>query len=536
MNTLETSIRRHFPFPKFNDGQFELIQDALTALISGKRHVIIEAPTGIGKSAVATTIHRVMKERNRMFRTGIITATKGLQDQYVSDDTSIVSLMGRTNYACPQQVGPYGSGKCKQLQSEQLCNKKIICPYFKAREKWRFQADLRITNMAFQITAPVDLIGDTETRTNLVIIDECHVVDEQLVNNAKLIVNIAAMQHIEKVAGKGFVGYFTEFINEFLDHSNGEVLVPSTDMKTVAVGLADRIASKVTELRTKAESLTGTAEAAILGVVDELEQISDALTSFHTANGEWIVNEFAYANLVELQPVYAYQVVDRGLYEKADQFIHMSATICGEAEYMRNMGIKSKDAAFIAVKNPIPKEQRLILGMNLMNVSKDFDRVRLATFVDKIIKRHPNQNGVIHTVSFKLAEEIKEFSENADRMIISNDREEIMRFLASPTGNIVLSPSVEEGYDFKGDLARWQIIAKVPFEFLGSKWVKLNADRSSEWYSRKAIVRTVQAAGRAVRGVDDYATTYVIDDNFKRLVGRNQHLVPTWFNDALTMR
>ncbi len=535
MSNIDTLIKQHFPFKSFNEGQYDLILRSISALLDGKRHVIIEAPTGIGKSAVATTIHRVLKSYNPGFRTTIITATKGLQEQYVEDDDEIITLMGRANYKCPQAVGPYGSAKCKQLVGEQLCNKKVVCPYFKARERWRFDAHLRITNMAFQITAPHTLIGEDESRSDLLVIDECHVVDEQLVDNAKLIVDMASLSHLDKVAGKGFSGYFAEFINAFVDHSNGEVLTPSNDMKIAAVNLTSRLSVKIEELRSKAAGLVGAAESAVLTAIDELDQIYTSLSDFHTAAGEWIVNEFAYSTKVEVQPVYAYQVVRNGLYNKSSQFIHMSATICGEDEYMRNMGIDPSEAEFIRAKNPIPKEQRVVLGMNLMKVSQDYDRVRLAMFVDKIIKRHPNQNGVIHTVSFKLAEEIKEFSEFADRMIVSNNRDEIMEYLAS-TNSIVLSPSVEEGYDFKGDLARWQIIAKVPFEYLGSPWVKLNADRSKEWYARKAIVRTVQAAGRAVRGPDDFATTYIIDDNFKRLIERNDKLVPPWFKEALTMR
>lgn len=65
---------------------------------------------------------------------------------------------------------------------------------------------------------------------------------------------------------------------------------------------------------------------------------------------------------------------------------------------------------------------------------------------------------------------------------------------------------------------------------------ELNADRDPKWYARKAVVRLVQAAGRAVRGMDDYATTYVIDSNFSRLYLENRELFPAWFQDAVKMR
>ena len=40
------------------------------------------------------------------------------------------------------------------------------------------------------------------------------------------------------------------------------------------------------------------------------------LNDFILNNGEWIVDEFAFAKKLVLAPVYAHQVANRGLYEK----------------------------------------------------------------------------------------------------------------------------------------------------------------------------------------------------------------------------
>ena len=86
--------KKHFPFDTPNPGQLEAVCWAVTEFLAGKKHVVIGAPTGIGKSAIATTIHRVLEEiknpgRGMPWRTTIITATKGLQDQYVDMDRMI---------------------------------------------------------------------------------------------------------------------------------------------------------------------------------------------------------------------------------------------------------------------------------------------------------------------------------------------------------------------------------------------------------------------------------------------------------------
>lgn len=535
MKNLEDLIKRHFPFDTFNPGQYEAIDRTVRALTSGKKHIILEAPTGIGKSAIATTVHRVLRELDTTHRTTIITATKGLQDQYQNDDPNIQSLMGRSNYNCPFGVGPYNSAKCKQTQGSGQCTKATICPYFKTRERWRNQADLRLTNAAFHITAPASLIGEDETRADLLVIDECHVIDEQLVDHATLVIDVADLSHVETVAGKAFSGLFASFINVFMDYESGSVIVPDSTMKEAAEKLVSSIEAKIEELTKKMET-AGVGKESISTAIDEMSQYDADLHNFCTSDGEWIINEFSYATKLVLKPVYAHQVVQRGLYEKVDKFIHMSATICGHTEYMRNLGINPAEAECILVANPIDKSQRIVHCLNAIKVSQDFDRERLANIVDKVVARHKDTNGIIHTVSFALANDIVNRSSYKKRMLVSNNREEILDHLKKTPGNIVVSPSVEEGYDFKGDLARWQIIAKVPFEYLGDSWIKLNANRSSKWYARKAIVRIVQATGRAVRGVNDYATTYILDSNFERLLKQNRELFPTWYLESLEMR
>jgi ATP-dependent DNA helicase DinG len=509
-------IDTHFPFKTYNPGQKEAIEFAVKHLLAGK-------------SAIATTVHRVLKTVNASHRTAIVTATKGLQEQYLRDDRHIISLKGRQNYPCNKKTPHYGSAACKTLCAVGGCIPTKYCDYVKAREEWRLEADLRLTNTSFQIKAPASLIGEEDSRVNLTIIDECHEIDEQLVDHAALTIDVSQMAAIEKAAGKNFTGRFAAFINEFSEMDEGYYFVPDEVVMKNATDLIDALYTKADELEKKSKEH---GHGSLMAADDDLKTWISDLSRFAFSGGEWIIEEFAYAQRLVLTPVYANQVVENGLYSKCDQFIHMSATICGFDEYMKTMGIDPATAVVIDAHNPIPVEQRPVYAMNAMKVSGSYDKEKLAALVDKIIDRHGDDNGVIHTVSFQLAKDLRENSRHKRRMVISNDRDEILSLLKKK-GVILLSPSVEAGYDFKGDMARWQILAKVPFAFLGSHYIKLNMDRDAKWYARKAVVRLVQAAGRAVRGVDDYATTYVIDSNFDRLYSNNPELFPSWFREAV---
>ena len=69
------------------------------------KYVILEAPTGTGKSWVASTLALWKKDVT------ILTSQKGLQDQYESDFPFVKTVRGRDNYDCIQLLN---QEKCSQ--------------------------------------------------------------------------------------------------------------------------------------------------------------------------------------------------------------------------------------------------------------------------------------------------------------------------------------------------------------------------------------------------------------------------------------
>lgn len=115
----------------------------------------------------------------------------------------------------------------------------------------------------------------------------------------------------------------------------------------------------------------------------------------------------------------------------------------------------------------------------------------------------------------------------------SNGRDTaIDRFINSDDG-ILVSPSVHTGLDFRDDLARWQIIVKVPYASLGDEVIRRRAETDRDWYIQDAIVKIVQAYGRIVRNENDYGRTYILDSEFYRLLMSYRNMFPKWFLDAV---
>jgi len=88
------SYDRYFPFPQIRKEQSQAIEFALDSYESGKKYVILELGTGVGKSATGLTISRymeahaepILKEDNEVL-TGayVVTTQKILQAQYLND-------------------------------------------------------------------------------------------------------------------------------------------------------------------------------------------------------------------------------------------------------------------------------------------------------------------------------------------------------------------------------------------------------------------------------------------------------------------
>ena len=108
-------IDDHFPMAEYREGQREAIEFAAKAFNDGKRIVILECPTGSGKSPVGLTLMDMVQTSY------YLTITKVLQDQLIRDfgdspTTHIdqkrkqaVELKGRNAYPCTF-YGRYGQG------------------------------------------------------------------------------------------------------------------------------------------------------------------------------------------------------------------------------------------------------------------------------------------------------------------------------------------------------------------------------------------------------------------------------------------
>lgn len=541
MSKILDSIDKHFPFKEFNPGQKDAILQCVESVMAGKRHTVLSCPTGVGKSVIAMTVHNVLNEiySRGDFSSVILATTKGLQDQYNMDFArELVDLKGKTNYFCHHNIFEgYNSPRCIEKVMSQECSPDR-CEYVFARDKWSRHNGAKTTNSALMIASkniiPIDNPED------LCIIDECHEIDKVLISQSTIKFNIddypAVIKHYPDFKDE-YYNFILTMMAYFPDSAGFTV---ADALKTDEARTLDRFTHIVSSAHTTVSA--GLREVSkknykfvliqrdLADLLDKLDYMKNKMYN----DLEWIMNIDEEGSVI-LVPIRSSGVLSElKLFRKAKQFIHMSATIGGIDTYCKNLGIDKSEITYIDIDNPIPIESRQIYLSNLIKINRYTEPSEIVNAIVPIIESNTG-NGIIHTVSFKLAWDILKNSppDIKRRILISNNRKEILDTLERGKNKIILSPSVETGYDFKDDLARWQIIAKVPFLNLGDNYVTVRKDKNNDWYTREAVLRLVQSCGRIVRGLNDYGNTYIIDENVLRLITDNTEMFPDWWLNAL---
>lgn len=116
----------------------------------------------------------------------------------------------------------------------------------------------------------------------------------------------------------------------------------------------------------------------------------------------------------------------------------------------------------------------------------------------------------------------------------SENRAEILKiFMETNEPKVLVTPSMTEGVDLKDDLARFVVIVKLPYMYLGDKQIKKRMEIDPEWYRWKTALTLIQAAGRGVRHEKDFCTIYIMDSQFGYFLKQNMKFFPKYFVDAI---
>ena len=529
------SLKGHYP----RNSQIKLINKINWAIGEGYKYIILEAGTGIGKSAIATTLANMYEDSY------ILTMTKQLQEQYLDDfGDMLVEIKGRGNYKCNYK------GNCDFcIKAEYNLRKCSDCEYNQAFKK-AVEAKNVITNYDYLYYAGVanPLLDSRE----LLILDEAHNLERKMLMLSSSELN---REYISTKFGIDIfepLMYGTKSINELKRNPD------------YWIELCDDL---IKECKKRIKKIEGDADKSVQVTLDEFESNPSKYSNFdyiEKQNLEQDMKSFAsislglsYKELIidlpdkksilnnamdisaEFKP---YSVLDdtQNLLKLGNVCIFLTGTLGSKDKFCEWNNInpdetykKKKKSPFDVAKRPIYVDFVGRMSGFRRGIPK-WKNKRAINKIKEILDMHKNEKGVIHTSSneqaFWIIDQLREYNL---MFVGGEDRNRTLKEFAESKENIILiGASIKDGVDFKGDLCRFQIVFKVPYPQLNEQ-VKYRRDLDPKWFYYQTVMALMQAYGRGIRDSDDYCVMYIIDSSFKQLFDYNRGFFNEYFAEAI---
>jgi Rad3-related DNA helicase len=535
---------QQFPHKHIRDQQSEAIEFALSEHINnGKKFIIIEAGTGVGKSAVGLTIARYLSQTPSTKGSNpsgayFLTTQKILQEQYVKDfggfSGPMKSIKSSTNYTCSFNKKTSCGEGLRALRTAEKGSKfwkacTFNCVYRVAKDGF-LKSPEGVTNFPYFL-AETQYAGKLTPRQVLVI-DEAHNVDSELSKFVEVTIsNRFCKSFLNLEIPKGYTtAKYVAWIKEMYIPVIAGKLKHLEQMLERYIGLKEKIRSgEFASIAKKFE------------IMDKhVCKVRRFLELYNSEN--WVMNEIVAGGRagrkIEFKPIDVAPFANEMLYQFGDIVILMSATILDKDAFIECIGVPPEDCAFLSLQSPFPAENRPVVysGIGKMS-SKSIDETlpRMVEAVKAILAQHKSEKGIIHCHSYKVANYIKRNIRNSRLLLHNSDNREAVleKHLKGTKPTVLISPSMTEGVDLKGDLSRFQIICKVPYPYLGDKLVRKKMNKWKWWYPLQTAKTIVQATGRSVRSKEDTAVTYILDSDFEMFYNRNSSMFPLGFKESL---
>ena len=510
---------------------------------------LLNLPVGSGKSHLALMIADwYRKNVTKMSRVDIITNSKILQDQYADTYESIADLKGKDNYECESY-----SCSCAQGGEFNRLNKTSCesCPYSFARENY-ISGGISLTNFYLYILYAIYNPKLMENRgARVLIVDEAHDFDDVMSDfiSIKITDNVVKKfkfsNEYDILKKLKSVNSISDYV-EFLKFLNGEIITTTEDMERGMSSVPRNIKSDKRDLKISKVLKTKNTDVKVMNLVTDLKQyqlkIDVFLKEYKDNPNNWVLesswNEKMRSKELSLEPIWAYDYLDKYVFSNYDMVFLMSGTILDKNLFCQLNGLDVTKASYYSIASPFPLKNRPIYYMPVGKMSfksKEDTFKRYVPYIQKLLDKYKKKKGIIHTNSFELAKWIED-SIKDPRLVFhdSSNKDEVLRMhMESEEPTVIVSPSMDTGVSFDNDSARFQIIAKVPYPSLASQKNKMRQMNNPDWYSWKTVSGLIQMTGRPVRSDKDYADTIIIDGGFGDVIIHSSLFLPDWIQEAI---
>lgn len=258
-----------------------------------------------------------------------------------------------------------------------------------------------------------------------------------------------------------------------------------------------------------------------------IKENSDDWLCFH--NDYW-----GYEKII-FKPLNLGNILKKYLLNKAETYIFMSSTILNKEIFAGELGLDISEVKFIHKDFPFSSDTNQIYLRNCADM-KNFQNVKLVSpFIEDILEKHKNDNGIIHTDKPRVTNYIKNQIDNP-RLMFHRDYDygnKLKKFKNS-SNSVLVSDSRVEDMAFPKDSCRFQIILR---QHLLQKDKRADyKDNESNWYSYKKAIYLVQLLQRATRSEDDHCINYILDERISKTIRKDiidYNFIPDYILDSI---
>jgi ATP-dependent DNA helicase DinG len=517
LNPLLTSLPEKFT--EVYDYQIDSILEIVEGFQDHKL-VVLEAPTGSGKTVIAEIVRRMLETR-----ASYVCHNKELQAQFDREFPYSKILYGRANYI-PNGKKTLGTVTCEDCTWTQekpecvLCPERTKCPYIVAKND-AIHSPVPILNSAYWLNE-VQGKGSRFANTGLAIIDEADTLESVLMNQVEVYVSAhrQSQYHIKPPTR------MTKNFESWCVHATDQL----------QKGLSKLSDANSMDLRRARE------KRYLLNLVGQVQYMRGDLVS----GQPWVYtggagSERRRGDIISFRPVKVNRFGPERIWSKDRRFLvmsgspnlHLDVQALGYEDSYKRVQIESQFA-------PVNRQVivRPICDMTAKGVSDNGLRL-LGNELRNILSVHAGDRVLIHCVSYKRGDIILNAIRGQRQLFTYGSamgRGDAIRDFKATPASVLIASSADRGVDLPDDACRVQIITKVPFPYLGDKQVaerRHNTPDGHVWYNNQVARTIMQMVGRGVRSKEDHCVTYVLDSSFVGWYRAWGHLFPAWFKRAI---
>lgn len=465
-------FKKYFPSQyKPNKNQEYILEELNKAWNLGKKYIIINAPTGSGKSIISKTIAQSAPDISATYQdfvdsgaiydieeddvpdslkegTAILTVTKSLQDQYKKLFPEDTMLKGKSNYPC-SMVPTLSSdlGPCVfEPEQKELCISCGQCEYFLKRDE-----ALKHKCSFYSYSMFMSLPPACRAKRNI-IADECAELEDLLVQSYTVPFNFKILKSL-----------ILRFLLRQLKVLIMKIYSLAEECKSFNLFYSRR---KRKEMRGKDLKKMSKEKKLVFRAINIFNDSCDKVLDI-IDNNEFIIEH----NKEELifKPFKVDKIAQR-LFKHCDLVVLMSATIIDYKNFAKQLGIKEDEYYYIESASTFDPKKAPIHLSNFLSVSysnKALVIPQLCKIAKQICENHKGKKGIIHTHTFEITEAFKKAVGNNPRFLFREPGKTneflINEHIERNDDTILVSPSMTHGVDLCGALGEFAVILKAPF-------------------------------------------------------------------------